>query len=155
MIRRAEEKDLKRINDLLYQVHAVHADKRPDIFVPGIKKYTDEELHALIPDDTKPIFVWTDDHDETQGYAFCIFEEVKGLPNLQDMKTLYIDDICVEEKMRRRHIAADLYAFVKEFAAKNDCYRVTLNVWELNPAAMNFYRAMGMRNLKTTMEEIL
>ena len=43
-IRRAEEKDILQIEELLYQVHKVHSDKRPDLFIPGSKKYTTNEL---------------------------------------------------------------------------------------------------------------
>lgn len=155
MIRRAMAKDLERVNALLYQVLMVHAIPRPDIFIPGTKKYTDEQLLAMFSDDTRPIFVWTDEEDVTQGYAFCVFEEVKGENNLHDMKTLYIDDICVDETKRRMGIAQSLYQHVVDFAREQGCYRVTLNVWEANPGARAFYEKMGMVPLKTTMENIL
>ena len=41
IICRAEEKDIPTINKLLYEVHKVHSDARPDIFKKGEKKYTD------------------------------------------------------------------------------------------------------------------
>ena len=34
-IRKAEEKDIPRILELLGQVLQIHADIRPDIFIPG------------------------------------------------------------------------------------------------------------------------
>lgn len=52
-IRRAQEKDIERINDLLFQVNKVHSDKRPDLFRQGGRKYTDKELVALIADDER------------------------------------------------------------------------------------------------------
>lgn len=155
MIRRAEAKDLNRVNDLLHQVLTVHADGRPDIFIHGTKKYTDEELLELFKDDSKPIFVHTDDSGYVNGYAFCVFEEVKNVTNMYDMKTLYIDDVCVDEVCRGQHIATKLYEYVEKFAKENGCYRITLNVWEINPGARKFYEAMGMKPLKTTMETIL
>lgn len=155
MIRRAEAKDLGRINDLLFQVLTVHAEGRPDIFIPGTKKYTDEELLKIITDDSTPIFVYEDQQGIVQGYAFCIFEETKGVINMRDMMTMYIDDICVDEKARGQHIATELYEYVKTFAKASGCYRITLNVWELNETAGKFYEAMGMKPLKTTMETIL
>jgi len=155
MIRRAEERDLSRVNDLLYQVLEVHADGRPDIFVHGTKKYTDQQLLAIFQDEKTPVFVFTDEQDKVQGYAFCIFEEVKGENCLHDMKTLYIDDICIDEKHRRQGIAVKLYEHVKAFAKESGCYRVTLNVWEVNPTARAFYEAMGMKPLKTAMETVL
>lgn len=155
MVRRAEPKDLSRINDLLFQVLRVHAEGRPDIFIPGTKKYTDEELLEIIADDSTPIFVYEDQQKIVQGYAFCIFEETKGVNNMHDMLSLYIDDICVDEAVRGQHIASSLYEHVLAFAKNTGCYRVTLNVWELNEPARRFYEAMGMKPLKTAMETIL
>ncbi len=152
MIRRAEKKNMKRVNDLLRQVLTVHAEKRPDIFIPGTKKYRDDELAAIFADENTPVFVFTDEDDVTQGYAFCAFEETKDRNSMRDMKTLYIDDICVEEACRGRHIATELYRYVTEFAKAEGCDRITLNVWEVNPPARAFYEAMGMKPLKTVME---
>ncbi len=155
MIRRALSKDLHTVNELLFQVLTVHANGRPDIFIPGTKKYTDEELLALFRDNTRPIFVSVDENDNVLGYAFCVLEETKNVNNMKDMKTLYIDDICVDEKHRGKHIATGLYEYVKEYAKQIGCYHITLNVWQENPNARKFYEAMGMKPLKTVMETIL
>ena len=37
VIRPAVEADIPRLEDLLYQVHALHAEGRPDLFIPGCK----------------------------------------------------------------------------------------------------------------------
>ena len=55
MIRRAIVTDIHDIDRLLYQVNQIHADGRPDLFVGGLKKYTDEELAEIIPDDSRPV----------------------------------------------------------------------------------------------------
>ena len=47
-IRKAEEKDIPRIMELLGQVLEIHADIRPDIFIPGTTKYTVTELAELL-----------------------------------------------------------------------------------------------------------
>ena len=155
MIRRAMEKDLEKVNDLLRQVLTVHADGRPDIFIHGTKKYSDDELLALFQDDNRPIFVSTDAEDQVVGYAFCVIEETKNANNLRDMRTLYIDDICVDEAQRGRHVATGLYEYVRQYAKEIGCYHITLNVWAINPTAMRFYEAMGMKPLKTMMEDVL
>ena len=91
IIRRAKEKDLNDINKLLCQVLMVHHNGRPDIFKPDCKKYTDEELLAIIADDERPIFV-AEEEGEVKGYAFCVFEEHKNSNILTDIKTLYSQD---------------------------------------------------------------
>ena len=57
IIRKAEEKDIPRILELLKQVLQVHADIRPDIFIPGTTKYTIDELAELLKNKEKPIYV--------------------------------------------------------------------------------------------------
>ena len=154
-IRRAEEKDMDRINDLLFQVCLVHHKGRPDLFKYGAKKYTDEQLLAIIQDDQRPIFVAEDSDQVVQGYAFCIFSQHIDDIILTDIKTLYIDDLCVDETLRGQHIGRQLYEAVLDFARTSGCYNVTLNVWSLNSSAMKFYQSLGLEPQKVGMETIL
>lgn len=155
IIRRATEKDIDRINDLLMQVCLVHHKGRPDLFKFGAKKYTDPQLKEIINDDSKPIFVATDEENIVIGYAFCIFKQEINNNILTDIKTLYIDDLCVDESWRSKHIGKALYEAVKIFAKKNGCYNLTLNVWSCNESAMRFYEHCGLKMQKIGMEEIL
>ena len=154
-IRRATEKDIPRLIDLLYQVHRVHSEGRPDIFRAGNKKYTEEELLQILSNENTPIYAAADENDMLCGYAFCIYEEIKGQISLMDRKSLYIDDLCVDENIRGKHIGTLLYEHVLNEARKNGCYHVTLNVWCLNESAMRFYEKCGLSPLKITMEQIL
>ena len=154
MIRRAKEEDIPYLNKLLYQVHKVHHEVRPDLFKEGTKKYTDNELIALIHDDLKPIFVFETDN-EILGYAFCVHIEHINDNNLTDIKTLYIDDLCVDENARGKHIGTQLYEYVLDYARKQGYYEVTLNVWADNKNALKFYESIGLRVQKIGMEKIL
>ena len=154
-IRRAEERDIAGINALLYQVHRIHAEGRPDIFRLGNKKYNDEELRAIIADDSTPIFVAVSEEEKVLGYVFCIYEEVKGNPSLMDRKTVYVDDLCVDAAERGQHIGTALYEHVLEESKREGCVAVTLNVWCLNEGAMRFYEKLGMKPLKVMMENTL
>ena len=75
LIRKAEEKDIPRILELLGQVLQIHADIRPDIFIPGTTKYTTDELTELLKNEEKPVYVAADEADVCVGYAFC---SIKG-----------------------------------------------------------------------------
>ena len=154
MIRIAKEKDINKIGDLLLQVDLVHHNGRPDIFKIG-RKYSDEELIKMLDDDKRPILVFVDENDEVIGYCFCIFQQHKNNSVLTDIKTLYIDDLCVEEKQRGKHIGKELYNAAVDLAKKNGCYNLTLNVWSCNEAAMKFYESQGLVPQKTGMELIL
>ncbi len=154
-IRRAMISDMPGINKLLNQVLMVHHNGRPDLFKANVKKYTDEELAEIIEDDQKPIFVAVDDSDEVLGYAFCVYQQHINDNILTDVRTLYIDDLCVDEDKRGLHIGKQLYDYVVDFAKENNFYNLTLNVWSLNESAMKFYQACGLVPQKVGMEKIL
>ena len=154
-IRRARKTDLAGINKLLYQVLMVHHNGRPDLFKADVKKYNDEQLLGIIADDERPIFVGVDEEDHVMGYAFCVFEHHTDDNVLTPIKTLYIDDLCVDETLRGQHVGSRIYEHVLAFAKESGCYNVTLNVWECNPSARKFYEAMGLVPYKTCMEKIL
>ena len=153
MVRKADKRDIQAIIELLHQVNMVHHVLRPDLFKPHTTKYNEQELEALMDDDSKPIFVFDD--GAVLGHAFCMITEVRNNKLLQDIKTLYIDDICVDEKARGKHVGKALYEYVRDYAALVGCNNITLNVWEGNDAALSFYRNMGMKVQKTTMEILL
>ena len=153
-IRRAEERDIPDIDKLLYEVHKVHSDVRPDLFKPGAKKYNDEELKTIIADDMTPVFV-ADKDGSVLGYVFCIHKQYVNSESLTDIKTLYIDDLCVDETARGLHIGSALYEFVLGYARERGCYNVTLNVWAGNDSAMRFYEKIGLKVQKIGMEKIL
>ena len=126
MIRKANKEDIHRIIELLHQVNMVHHKLRPDLFKPYTTKYSAQELESILVDDNTPVFVYDD--GGVQGYAFCQITEHKGDQLLQDIKTLYIDDICVDEKARGKHVGKALYEYVSDYAQSIGCNNITLNV---------------------------
>ncbi|MBP3776126.1 MAG: GNAT family N-acetyltransferase [Prevotella sp.] len=153
MIRKAEKKDIPGLINLLYQADAIHNGIRPDLFKSNTPKYDEQDLEHILEEDNKPIFVYDD--GKIVGHAFCQITEVRNHRLLQDIKTLYIDDICVDEAVRGKHVGKALYEFVRDYAKSIGCYNITLNVWEGNDPAQRFYQSMGMQVQKTGMEIIL
>lgn len=142
------------IGRLLYQVHKVHSDARPDLFRAGAKKYGDGALRQIIADDLRPVFV-AERGGSVVGYAFCVHQQHLGDSNMTDVKTLYIDDLCVDEAARGSHVGRALYEYVTAFAKENGYYNVTLNVWADNVGALGFYEKLGLKPQKIGMEHIL
>lgn len=170
-IRRATAADIPQIDELLRQVLKVHHAGRPDLFKGGVKKYTDEELKAILANDQTPVFVAVApsandgndaEHnadspatDQVLGYAFCVFQQHLNSNILTDIKTLYIDDLCVDERSRGHHVGSTLYRYVLDFARQSGCHNVTLNVWACNPKAQAFYERMGLTPYYIGMEQVL
>ena len=153
-IRQATHQDIPDLNRLLYQVQQVHHEARPDLFKAGAKKYTDEELEQLLNDPQRPIFVAVT-NDQIQGYVFLESLEQQESHILHAVKTLYIDDLCVDKQARGQHIGSQLYAFVIDYAKQKGYYHVTLNVWADNQKALGFYEKLGLHPQKIGMDIIL
>lgn len=154
-IRRAEEKDIPRLGELLLQVCRVHHEGRPDLFRAGGRKYTDKELAALLADPDRPILAAEDENGRVIGYAFCVLQRHDGDGAMCDGTTLYLDDLCVDEACRGQGVGKALYRAVLELGRELGCYNVTLNVWTCNPDAMRFYEKCGLQRQKIGMETIL
>lgn len=158
MVRRAKDEDLPGVTSLLRQVLEVHAAGRPDLFRAGTRKYTDEELLAIFADDGRPVFVAVEEDTapgEVLGHAFCEVQDFRSSNNMQPILSLYVDDICVDERARGRHVGTALYRRVVEHARELGCHNLTLNVWSCNPGARAFYDAMGLVPQKTCLEQVL
>ena len=151
-VRRAGARDIPEIMKLLEQVNLVHHRGRPDLFRLATK-YSAQELEALLSDRERPVFVFTED-GKILGHAFCVMQQQHNAL-MTDIKTLYIDDICVDEKARGKHVGTALYEHVLAYAREHGCYNVTLNVWAFNGSARKFYESLGMRPQKYGMETIL
>ena len=153
-IRRAEEKDIPEIDKLLNQVNLVHHKIRPDLFKIG-RKYSDSQLKELLADDSRPVFAAVDEENRLIGYCMCAREQIKGDSIRTEVKTLYIDDLCVDQEIRGQHIGQKLFEHVKQYAEENHFYNVTLHVWQGNDGAEKFYEAMGMKPQFICMEQVL
>ena len=153
-IRLATVNEIPGMIGLLQQVGEVHHQIRPDLFRSGAQKYSESDLAQLLQDETRPIFGAVD-NGRLLGYCFCIIEEVKDNPVLCDTKTLYIDDLCVDEACRGQGIATKLYDHACGYARSIGCASVTLNVWCGNDNAMRFYESRGMKPRKIYMEASL
>jgi len=150
MIRKAKEEDVPRLLELLLQVNRVHHELRPDLFKPQTTKYDESQLRHLLADESTPVFVY--EQNAVLGYAFVRIEQTKDDRLLQDRRTLYIDDLCVDESARGQHIGRQLFAYVRQWAEQQGFQSITLNVWTGNDAALAFYRRESMFVRKTCME---
>ena len=153
-IRLANKTDIPGMIHLLKQVGEVHHKIRPDLFRGGAQKYDEAALEELLQDELRPIFVGIVD-GQMLGYCFCILEETKDDPVLRDGKSLYIDDLCVDEACRGQHVGSRLYDHVCSYARSIGCRSITLNVWCGNDSAMRFYESRGMKPRKIFMEAAL
>lgn len=150
-LRFALETDIPAMIALLRQVGQVHHEVRPDIFRSGAQKYDEAALQELLKDPSRPIFI-AEEAGRVLGYCFCILEETRNDSVLVDNRTLYIDDLCVDENCRGQHVGKQLYDHACAYARQQKCQSITLNVWCGNDSAMAFYQKRGMKPRKIYME---
>ena len=150
-IRKACAGDIPGMIELLLQVGEVHHKIRPDLFRSGAQKYDETALEALLQDPNRPIFAAVE-AGRLLGYCFCILEITKDNPVLMDQKSLYIDDLCVDENTRGKHVGTALYDYTCAYAREIGCDTITLNVWCGNDSAMAFYESRGLRPRNIHME---
>ena len=154
IIRRAQRNDTDKVLDLLLQVEGVHQKGRPDLFREHGVKFTAPELHEIFADDTRPVFVAELD-GKVAGYVFCIITETKNSTMLFDMKTIHLEDVCIDETCRGEGIGGALMDYVTAWAKENGCDRMDLDVWEFNEGARRFYERYGFATQKRRMDKWL
>lgn len=151
IVRRAIPEDAESILSLLSQVENIHHENRPDLFRPNGTKYTAMELFNIMADESRPIFVAVTD-EGVVGYIFAIITETKGSTMLNDVKTIHLDDVCIDESCRGAGIGGALMKYVLSWAKSVGCDRVDLDVWEFNEDARRFYEKYGLTTQKRRME---
>lgn len=69
-------------------------------------------MTELLGKEEKPIYVAVNEEDVCVGYAFCQLQEQPFSTNTL-FKSLFIDDLCVDQQARGQHIGEHLFEYVK------------------------------------------
>ena len=136
IIRESDVKDSNAVYNLLMVIAKLHKDARPDVFANLVSKYTPEQVSSRLSKSDNGVFV-AEVEGNVVGYVFCdVIKEGDG-------KTLYVDDLCIDEAYRRLGIGKMLIDRAKSYAFEKNCRCVMLNVWEFNESAVRFYENYG------------
>ena len=133
--------DFNRINELAKQVHELHVNWRPDLFLSVEEVISKESFEKMIQ--AKEIFV-AKIEDEIVGYITFNIKE-KNNPNMRYRKQLQIEAICIDEKNRGKGIGTQLLKHVKQYGKENDCTDIYLTVNEENVSAIKMYEQFGFK----------
>ncbi|MBQ3265746.1 MAG: GNAT family N-acetyltransferase [Ruminococcus sp.] len=150
-IRFAERDDLEKVNDLRRQVNELHVKGKPEVFKGGFPKELSEYVYEIFDDPLKKIVVY-----DSGGaiLAFAVLNHITKPENpfmfVRDY--LDIDEFGVDEANRRKGIAAQMIAFIRDFAKNEGFSRLELNMWEFNQDALEFYEAVGFTTYRRYME---
>jgi ribosomal protein S18 acetylase RimI-like enzyme len=68
------------------------------------------------------------------------------------MKIIEIDDICIDQRCKKRGIGKLFFEEAKRLAKEINAKFIELMVWEFNQDAIRFYEKMGMETRMKRME---
>ena len=155
-VRKARPGDFGLIGRLLNEILRQHRDGRPDLFEVGenLGKYDREHFEALLKDPGCVVFTAECD-GEPAGYLICKIISERPSTVLKAIKTLYLDDLCVDKSRRGIGVGRALMAAAESYARENNFHNITLNVWEFNASARGFYESLGYTTQRREMEKAL
>lgn len=154
MIQQATQQDIPQLSKLLQYICDLHSKIRPDLFAAGKSKYNEQQLLELLQDSSRPIFVYRNEEGLAVGYIFCAVKLWQG-EGFVSQKSLYIDDLCVDQQYQHQGIGKALFNHARNYAKEIQCHNITLNVWQGNDSAIKFYQNLGLSVQRTFLEEIL
>ena len=141
IIEKPKIEDLKKVNKLAKQVHELHVNWRPDLFLSVDEVISRKNFEEKIK--AKEIFV-AKIQDDILGYITINITE-KDNPSMRYRKQLQIEAICVDEKSRGKGIGTALLKFAKEFGKENNCTDLYLTVNKENENAIKIYEEFGFK----------
>ena len=133
--------DFKRVNELAKQVHELHVNWNPDLFLSVEEVLSKDYFENLIQN--KEIYI-AKSHDKIVGYAIFIIQE-KNNPGMRYRKQLSIEAICVAEKYRGNGIGTLLLEHIKNVGKEQECTDMYLTVNQENENAIKLYEKFGFK----------
>ncbi|MEJ8305479.1 GNAT family N-acetyltransferase [Saccharibacillus sacchari] len=152
VIRAALENDYAEVARLNTQLQRLHAQARPDLYrmpeeaLPA-DSYTDwigdAERFLWVAEITAESNVVPGSFPELSAYLLYHFEKKPGNCALQSRHVLFVDDLVVDERLRRSGIGTDLIRLLQQRAREASVDTIELNVAGFNGKAADFYETLG------------
>lgn len=150
-IRKIKISDYNDVNKLMQQLHSLHVENRPDLYVEIEHPYSISEFKKIV-ENKDIISVLAEDDGEILGVAIVTIRNKSGMVK---KKIAYMDDLCVDERFRGQGVGKELFSFVSNMAKKKGAERLDLMVWSFNEKALIFYEELGMKTQRYIFEKEL
>lgn len=139
MIELARERDRADVNRLARQVHAMHVDWRPDLYVMPEELFPEEQFAELVKN--RELYV-AKLNGVVAGFALLRIRASEGVGKVT-RKIMLIDQVCVEEAFRNHGIGMQMMEEIRVLARAFGCTDLQLGVYPQNDAAVSFYQKCG------------
>ena len=151
IIREMKKEDYFEVDRLMAQVHKLHVNGRPDLYMDIDHIYSEEQYHEMVENDDM-ITVLAEDDGRTVGICMV---SMRARTCMIKRRTAYMEDLCIDEAHRGKGIGEELFQFAKKKAKERGAERLDLMVWDFNESAKQFYDKMGMKIQRYILEEQL
>ena len=149
-IRSATLADREGLSRLTAEVHELHREARPDVYMEFDPEQFRKEISDTLyrPDS---ILLVAEEEGELAGMALLTLRQPPN-PILKPRLYAFLEELSVGERFRGRGIGTALFTAAKEQALKRGAVSLELQVWSFNEAALRFYEKMGMKEKTFRME---
>lgn len=141
MLQLAQPKDRDSINALAGQVHALHVAWRPDIYETVEEMYSQDRFDSAVRD--RQLYV-AKLENQVVGYVLVKIRRYDW-PGVVNRTVLVLDEICVDEFVRRHGIGTAIMQDVRALGRAFGCTDLQLGVYPQNDSAVSFYQKNGLK----------
>uniref|UniRef100_UPI0002662B26 BH1408 protein n=1 Tax=Halalkalibacterium halodurans (strain ATCC BAA-125 / DSM 18197 / FERM 7344 / JCM 9153 / C-125) TaxID=272558 RepID=UPI0002662B26 len=152
IIREATVQDYYEVARLHTQVHEAHVKERGDIFRSNEPTLNPSRFQAAVQGEKSTVLVFVDEREKIGAYSVIHLVQTPLLPTMQQRKTVYISDLCVDETRRGGGIGRLIFEAIISYGKAHQVDAIELDVYDFNERAKRFYHSLGMRCQKQTME---
>lgn len=139
-IRDMRIEDYNEVDRLMAQVHKIHVEGRPDLYIDVEHIYSVNQFAEMVENEDM-ISVIAEKEERVVGICFV---SMRAKTCMVKRRTAYMEDLCVDESHRGKGIGKELFKYARNRAKEMGAERLDLMVWDFNEDARMFYEKMGL-----------
>ena len=143
--------DYNEVDRLMAQVHQLHVNGRPDLYIDVDHIYSFDQFKEMVENEDM-ITILAEDEEKVVGICMV---SMRARTCMVKRRTAYMEDLCVDEECRGKGIGKKLFLYAKDLSVKMGAERLDLMVWDFNESARKFYESMGMKPQRYIYETML
>lgn len=141
---------LNEINNLRKELNDLHVESLNNIFKDNIEIGIYNDTINAIENKTRDVFALIE-NDSVCAVATVHYEISKETFDKYSKKTYYIDELMVSTKHQKSGFGRQMIDYLKQDAYKKGYENISLDVWNFNKNAIDFYEKIGFIPLNTIM----
>lgn len=132
--------DYNAFSALMQQLHRIHVENRPDMYVPREELYSLQDFEEMV---TSEEHIAIGAEKDSKLVGICILTIKKRNFMVKEISA-YMEELVVEESLRHQGIATALFREAERISREKGAKRLDLMVWDFNQTARSLYEQLGM-----------